>query len=504
MALDIFSLRASIDVNNEDAKKAIDDTTKTGESAGKKLATSLGSIASSAIKIGTTIATVTSTIAAAGLASAMDTAEAADEIDKTSQKMNVSTGYFQKLRYAADQSGVSLTNLQSAAKKLEGTDLNLESALNQIMALGTEEERAKAATDLFGKSVAYNLMPILTQSGEEFQGLIDRADELGLVMSEDAVAAGVTFGDTFSDIKQSLSAAKNELTSAFMPVMNELLNIILENMPIIRELIRSTAPIITQLMQTIIPLFMQLVSIILPPLLELINILLPIISQLIETILPIFIQLMEILLPPIIQIVQALLPPLCEILTALMPLLQPLVDILGVFFDILTPIISVLTKISDFISGKFTKVINSFTSVIKGIKDVFSNVFGALGEIVKKPINWIIDGINVFIKGLNKIKIPDWVPAFGGKGLNIPLIKKLRVGLEYVPYDEMPAILHKGEQVLTSEEAREYRQNKNNKNESIINNYTNSINIEKLEVREENDIQRIAEELYYLQKKAEV
>ena len=43
----------------------------------------------------------------------------------------------------------------------------------------------------------------------------------------------------------------------------------------------------------------------------------------------------------------------------------------------------------------------------------------------------------------------------------IIIIKKLKVGIDYVPYDEMPAFLHKGEKVLTKEEAREYRQNKN-------------------------------------------
>ena len=101
---------------------------------------------------------------------------------------------------------------------------------------------------------------------------------------------------------------------------------------------------------------------------------------------------------------------------------------------------------------------------------------------------------------LNKIKIPDWVPGFGGKGINLPLISKLRVGIEEVPYDEMPAILHKGERVLTKDEAKEYDQVKNRANE-VNYNYYNNITVEHLEVRNETDIERIAEELYYLQKK---
>ena len=32
------------------------------------------------------------------------------------------------------------------------------------------------------------------------------------------------------------------------------------------------------------------------------------------------------------------------------------------------------------------------------------------------------------IKGLNKIKLPDWIPGLGGKGINIPTIPKLAKG----------------------------------------------------------------------------
>ncbi|MEI3507827.1 MAG: hypothetical protein V8R01_01640 [Bacilli bacterium] len=50
-------------------------------------------------------------------------------------------------------------------------------------------------------------------------------------------------------------------------------------------------------------------------------------------------------------------------------------------------------------------------------------------------MNIIIDGINGFIKGLNKIKIPDWVPGVGGKGLKISTIPKLAQG-GWVPRNE--------------------------------------------------------------------
>ena len=187
--------------------------------------------------------------------------------------------------------------------------------------------------------------------------------------------------------------------------------------------------------------------------------------------------------------------------------LELVANILGAVFgnafinikNTVSSVISVFKNIIDFIKNVFT---GNWKGAWENVKNIFKNIADMLGNIFKSPINFIIDLINVFIKGLNKIKIPDWVPAVGGKGINIPLIKKLRVGMEYVPYDDYPALLHKGETVLDKEEADEYRNNKyNSQQQSVINNYYNNITVEKLEVKEESDIEAIAEELYYLQRK---
>jgi hypothetical protein len=52
----------------------------------------------------------------------------------------------------------------------------------------------------------------------------------------------------------------------------------------------------------------------------------------------------------------------------------------------------------------------------------------------KVPLNTAISGINKFLGGINKIKIPDWVPGVGGKSIEIPMIPKLaRGGLAFGP-----------------------------------------------------------------------
>ena len=492
----IFSLFGEVFVDNEKATKNIKDIKQAGEDTGKSFAEKFGSIAKTSIKVGTAVAGA-ATAAIGGLtAMANSTADVADEIDKGSIRMGISTKSYQELKYAAGQCGVEITNLEKAAKKLEGTDLNMDDAMKSIMKLSTAEERAKKATELFGSSVAYTLSPLISQSKEEFDGLITRANDLGLVMSEDAVAAGVTFGDTMSDVQQSLAAAGNKLTSSFMPVIQKVLDLIIEHMPQIQAMIDRLAPVIINLLDKILPVFIDFAEMLLPIIFDLLE-------QLIESILPIFADLLQIILPPLIQIIQELLPILLPIIEALLPLLTPIFDLLKFVTDtVLKPIISVITSIINVISNHLTKTLKALTPVVNGVKDVFQKVFGSLFNVVKIPINAIIDGINLFIKALNKIKIPDWVPAVGGKGIDIPLIKKLRIGIDYVPYDNMPAILHKGESVLTASENKEYQKQKSHQKEESSNVvYNNNITIEKLEVRDEQDIEQIARELYFLQKK---
>jgi hypothetical protein len=81
-------------------------------------------------------------------------------------------------------------------------------------------------------------------------------------------------------------------------------------------------------------------------------------------------------------------------------------------------------------------IISSVWSFMKNIFNSLVNLARSVGNtiwnIVKGVINLITSGINVLIRGLNKIsfKAPDWVPGLGGKswGINIPQIPRLKVG----------------------------------------------------------------------------
>lgn len=525
----IFSLYGNIFVENEEANKKIEETTKKGKNSSKTLAESLGATAKTVGKIGTAVVGGATAIVTGVGAMATSVADSFGTIDDGAKKVGTSAEEYQKWMYAAKLGGLEASNFEKAmikqqkafADAKEGSKGMIEAyerlginikevgssgdAFNEVISkladMEDETTRNALANDIFGKSYA-DLAPLLAEGSEGINAWKQECEDLGGVVSGEMVETGANFGDVIDRIKTGLGGAFNMLIGSLFPILQQVLQLVIDNMPIIQSMISTLAPILVGLLQSILPVFMDFVNTIFPLLMDLINQLLLPISQIIEQLLPIFTELLAIMLPPIIEIVRALLPPLLEILDALMPLLRPILDLLTWAINtILMPIINTLSSIINLIGKGLIATIKALTPVVKGVLTIFKDVFGGIYNVVKAPINFVIDGINTFIKALNKIKIPDWVPAVGGKGINIPLIKKLRVGLDYVPYDEMPAILHKGERVLTKEEARDYNNETKNKTIQETNNYYNNITIEHLEVKDDKDIERIAEELYYLQKK---
>lgn len=664
----IFSIFGEVLIDNTNANKSIDTTTEKAEKSGSKVGSAFSSIAKGAAAVGTAVVAGATAVGTAAFKMASDTSEAADNIDKMSKKISISREAYQEWDYILSQNGMSVDKLQTGIKTLtskmdaarDGTasaaevfdtlgisvtnaDGSLrsqeevfEETIKALQGMENETERAKLATELFGKA-GLEMAPLLNSTAEKTEELKSKAHELGMVMSDDTIDAGVKFTDTMDTIKRSLGGMMNNLGGTVLPIIQSVLSLVESKLPAIQELFTRLSPIIQQLfdgvlpplfelvetllpilfelietllpvieniisailpvivslIQQLMPFLLQIIQQILPIVIELINGLMPLIVEILNTILPVIIQLLQALLPPLIQIIQAilpvvielvqlLLPPILKIIQAVLPvlidlintvmpllvqiieailpvitelielllppileiidlvlpiltdllnnlmpiftslleavlpviisllelispilkpildllftLLEPLLDLLdlilpplislftGLINKALTPLKAALGVVADVLNTVFKgafegigKVVGNIKGVFQGIIDfvknvftgnwrgawdsvvsIFKNIFEGIKNAFKVPINWIIDGINVFIRGLNKLKIPDWVPGVGGMGLNIKELSRLRIGMEYVPYDEYPALLHKGERVLTESENKEY------------------------------------------------
>lgn len=165
---------------------------------------------------------------------------------------------------------------------------------------------------------------------------------------------------------------------------------------------------------------------------------------------------------------------------------------------------TVFNGITTFISGVFT---GNWSKAWEGIKTIFKGIFDSFAALAKAPINAVIGIINGAISGINKldIKIPDWVPMIGGKGfdLNIPTIPMLYKGTSN--WQGGTAVIHDrgGEIVDLPRGSRVYPHDKSiamaRKEGAATAAGAITITIQKLadkiEVRSDEDIDRIAEAL---------
>lgn len=181
---------------------------------------------------------------------ATDTAKAGDEIDKMSQKLGMSAEAYQEWDYVLKISGTEMSNMQTGLKTLTNKlddakngsagaqemfaklglsmgELNTMSredvfaaVINGFQGMADSTERAALANDLFGKS-GQELTPLFNTTAEETQELINKANEYGMVMSQDMVNASAEYVDAQTTLKGALSGLKNQMMSDLLPSLTD-------------------------------------------------------------------------------------------------------------------------------------------------------------------------------------------------------------------------------------------------------------------------------------------
>lgn len=91
----------------------------------------------------------------------------------------------------------------------------------------------------------------------------------------------------------------------------------------------------------------------------------------------------------------------------------------------------VTEPITGFFTSMWASIKKAFHMAIDWIKKKFTDAVNGWISIIESFINFFIKGINVLVRGINKLSfdVPDWVPGIGGKslGFNIPLVPQVQI-----------------------------------------------------------------------------
>lgn len=182
----------------------------------------------------TVVASIAVVAGGALIALARQNIQAADKIGKTAKALNLSAEALQEYRFAAQQSGVETRGLDDsfrrfnrrlgefansgagpAAKALGLLNVNvrdtggavrptqvvLDDVIDQLVRVENQSQRAALAAQLFGDDFGPKLVPLLDEGSAGIARLRQEARDLGIVISNESVAAAERAQDSFGRLE---------------------------------------------------------------------------------------------------------------------------------------------------------------------------------------------------------------------------------------------------------------------------------------------------------------
>lgn len=466
MALEIFKLVGSVFIDTDKANESLQKT----DTNANKLAETFGAAGKTVLGVGAAIGTAVVGAGTAMIGAANSAAETADEIDKMSQKIGLSAESFQEWSYIMDQNGMDIDKLQTGMKTLvtqmdkvqEGNSgaietfeklgvkvLNADGSLRSqqevmqdtifaLAEMGDTAERAKLQTELFGKA-GTEMSPMLNQGADAILDLQNRAHELGLVMSDEAVKAGVEYGDLSADLQKSFGMLKTNLGSALFPVLNSVIEKLIDFMPTLQAIGEQLGPVASEFIEELIPPLADLAADLLPVILDSVSSIIPMLSDVVSSVIPVIIELFQQLLPVIVELVQTVLPVATELLSKLMPIVSTLLSfitpILSVVIQLLSPLLElvmailsplldllnvILVPLTEILTTILVPLISILEAIIVPMTSMVNAILPYAVEILSALIPPLLDIINVCLTPLFALLVTifDWLSTAGVEAWN--------------------------------------------------------------------------------------
>ena len=271
--MDLFKLVGTIAIDNSSAESAISETTSSAESMSSKIGSKFQAVGSKMTSLGKSLAPVSAGVVAFGgamVATAKKTADHTDQIDKMSQKLGISRKAYQEWDYILSQNGASIdsmkmgmktlnTQLDSVAQKGDTTgsaferlglswdDLKgmsqeevFETTIRALQGVEDETERTALANKLLGRS-GMELAPLLNSGAEATDKLRQKAHDLGMVLDDETIDAGVNMTDAMDTLKRTFATIGYTIGGAVMPYITKFCNYASSNLPKVRDFVKVVA-----------------------------------------------------------------------------------------------------------------------------------------------------------------------------------------------------------------------------------------------------------------------
>lgn len=244
--MDLFNLAAKLTLDSSGFEKGISGA----DSQGKGLADSLGKTfdrikkaAAAAISVAAVKKGIDTLMSFANEVSSVG-----DKIDKQSQALGLSRKAYQEWDYILGQNGASIDSLGVSMKTLNSAILSagegskesmtafrqLGLNVHEIETMNMEDQfdavvrafqkmpagaqKSALAVKLFGRN-GMELLPLLNQSETSLDELRARAEELGIIMSDDAVDASVAYNDAMDDLNRTFNGLKYSVGAKLLPAL---------------------------------------------------------------------------------------------------------------------------------------------------------------------------------------------------------------------------------------------------------------------------------------------
>ena len=241
--MDLMTLIAALKVDDSEFNKGIRKAERNGKKFSDKFEKFTGKARKLLVGAFSAVAVKKAIDGVLGFANSISSL--GDQIDKQSQVLGMSRQRYQEWDYILSQTGgniesmsVSMKTLNNAilegskesadafktiglsAKDLAGMSVEdqFEAVVRAFQKLPAGAEKSAAAVKLFGKN-GMELLPLLNADVLEIDILRQKAKDLGLIMSDEAVDASVEYQDSLDTMKRTFQGLRNTIGSKVLPVL---------------------------------------------------------------------------------------------------------------------------------------------------------------------------------------------------------------------------------------------------------------------------------------------